>query len=109
MDPVFRNVYQQLFKGPRIVVSLFEFQSPIPIEPNRDTLRRLIESADERLVRQTGGRVRCRADAKLLLLVNFSELIVTPIRLAERRIQVNEIIEHDLEVLMNDAAPDGQG
>jgi hypothetical protein len=110
MDQVYRTVYEGLFRGPDIEVSFYEYQSRrLPLAASRRNIRDWIESAEKRLRSDTPQRVSCRPDAKLLLLVNFLNLIALPIQFAERRLELREAVEHDIMLLMTAAKADDNG
>lgn len=110
MDRTYREIYQRLYDGPDIEVAFYVFQFPHgPLDASRGVIRGLIESAEDTLQRETDGKVSCRPDAKLLLLENFSNMIAAPIRFANRRLKVRDILEHDIRLLMTTAKPDEEG
>lgn len=75
MDDQYREIYEDLYESPRRGTGwAFEDYGYIP-EPS--ALRVFIDDADDRL-HETYGK-RLRSDAKYILMINFSAMVVSPI------------------------------
>ena len=71
--------------------------------PTKDIawIRDAIEAAAKKLAEQ-GARLR--EDAKYFLLVNFTEMVVKPLRKANPEKRLQDALNHDLKLLLDVAA-----
>ena len=97
------SIYEGLF------ATLYETQSTARMRDGRelgftDAVRRVIDSATDGIQRNTN--VRVRPDAKYFLLVNFVEMLLAPLLLAQREPPelLFEAAAHDIELLIRGAA-----
>jgi hypothetical protein len=106
MDPVYREIFAQLYYSAYREPVFYPFAErwEYQIFPQVSWVRRAIDEIEIELASER--KLRLRADAKFLLLINLSEMIMRPV-LAGGRVRFEEFqvaVRDDINLLITDAA-----
>jgi len=101
MDEIYRDVYMRLYRA-GVRLPLFGLRPELSTRAARSA----IEAAEREMLERRN--ITCRPDAKLLLLANFSAMVLAPLQMTARIPirELEQIVAEDIRMLMNDAEPD---